>query len=85
MPSGASTGSCEAHELRDNDPARFNGQGVSRAVRNVEEEINKNCRGNLRNHHLIALIELDGTSNKSRPGANAILGVSIAFAKSSCS
>lgn len=83
VPSGASTGSYEAHELRDNDPARFNGLGVSRAVRNIEDEINKKVAdGDFTQATLDhTLVELDGTPNKSRLGANAILGVSLAFAK----
>lgn len=83
VPSGASTGSYEAHELRDNDPARFNGLGVSRAVRNIEDEINKKVADGDFTQAMLdhTLVELDGTPNKSRLGANAILGVSLAFAK----
>ncbi len=84
VPSGASTGSHEAVELRDNDKSRYNGKGVLEAVKNVNDEIA---------HELIGmdavyqgeidslLIQLDGTSNKSRLGANAILSVSLAAAK----
>ncbi|HET6947480.1 MAG TPA: phosphopyruvate hydratase [bacterium] len=84
VPSGASTGAHEALELRDGDPARFLGKGVLRAVANVNERIAPEIIGReatnqtgLDRH----LIELDGTMNKSRLGANAILGVSLAAAR----
>jgi enolase len=84
VPSGASTGSGEAVELRDGDLARYGGAGVTRAVGNVNGEIIDAVRnrlfGNLAElDH--ALIELDGTENKARLGANAIVGVSIAAAQ----
>jgi enolase len=84
VPSGASTGSHEAVELRDDDPERYNGKGVLRAVESVNGEIADAVIG-LEAFDQIALdgvlIELDGTPNKSRLGANAILGVSLATAK----
>jgi len=84
VPSGASTGELEALELRDGDPARYKGKGVLNAVRNVNETIAKAVVG-LDAHEQYAvdsrLIELDGTPNKSKLGANAILGVSLAVAK----
>ena len=81
VPSGASTGEFEATELRDNDKNRYNGKGVLNAVSNVNEEINKVLIGmDINDQFKIdnTMIELDGTKNKSRLGANAILGVSIA-------
>lgn len=84
VPSGASTGSREALELRDGDPRRYMGKGVIRAVRNVNEEIAPRLVGlNAQDQCTIdrVLIALDGTENKSRLGANAILGVSMAVAK----
>ncbi|MGX4761640.1 phosphopyruvate hydratase [Corynebacterium minutissimum] len=83
VPSGASTGVHEAHELRDGGE-RYLGKGVLKAVENVNEEITDEIAGfEADDQRLIdeALIELDGTENKSRLGANAILGVSIAVAK----
>jgi len=84
VPSGASTGAHEAVELRDGDKARFVGKGVSQAVANVEGEI-FDAIGGMDPTAQIALdeilIDLDGTPNKSRLGANAILGVSLAIAK----
>ncbi|MHB8927632.1 MAG: phosphopyruvate hydratase [Bacillota bacterium] len=84
MPSGASTGAYEAVELRDGDPARYGGKGVLQAVRNVNEVIAPKVTG----HDALdqkgldkKLIEFDGTPNKGRLGANAILGVSLASAK----
>jgi enolase len=84
VPSGASTGAHEAVELRDNDKSRYGGKGVLTAVGNVEGEIYDAIGGldpqdQLKIDHL--LIDLDGTANKSRLGANAILGVSLAVAK----
>ncbi len=84
VPSGASTGSHEAVELRDGDPARYGGKGVRRAVENVGGEINDAVAG--RDFPDLAaldraLIELDGTETKSRLGANAIVGVSMAAAR----
>lgn len=89
VPSGASTGSHEAIELRDGDKSRYGGKGVLKAVENVNTTIAKEIVGNppaggfdqrsLDN----ALIALDGTPNKGKLGANAILGVSLAFAHAS--
>jgi enolase len=84
VPSGASTGEHEAVELRDGDKARFGGKGVLNAVGNVNGEIKKAVKGKdalLQGELDQALIELDGTPNKGRLGANAILGVSLAVAK----
>ena len=84
VPSGASTGIYEACELRDRDPKRYLGKGVSNAVHNVNTEIAEVLLGaNALDQAAIdrSLIELDGTPNKSRLGANAILGVSLACAK----
>ena len=84
VPSGASTGSREAAELRDGDKSRFGGQGVRNAVANVNGEIRDALQGRVfANLGALdrALIELDGTSNKSRLGANAIVGVSMAAAR----
>ena len=85
VPSGASTGAYEAHELRDNSSDYF-GRGVTTAISNINNEINKNLSGlSSENQKAIdnLLINLDGTENKSRLGANAILGVSLATAKAS--
>ncbi|MDD3065955.1 MAG: phosphopyruvate hydratase [Endomicrobiaceae bacterium] len=84
VPSGASTGTKEAVELRDGDKNRFNGKGVLKAVKNINEIIAPVLIGkNPENQKEIddAMINLDGTENKSRLGANAILGVSIAALK----
>ena len=84
VPSGASTGIYEACELRDGDTGRYLGKGVSKAVHNVNTEIAEALIGaNALDQAAIdrSLIELDGTPNKSRLGANAILGVSLACAK----
>ncbi len=81
VPSGVSTGSHEALELRDGDPARYLGKGVTHAVRNVIMEIQPRLIGvDVADQFQLdrVLIELDGTENKSRFGANAILGVSLA-------
>ncbi len=83
-PSGASTGEKEAAELRDNDPKRYQGKGVQRAVGNVNQPIRQRLRGqDFADQAALdaALIALDGTPNKSALGANAILAVSLAFAK----
>lgn len=83
VPSGASTGSREALELRDGDPARYNGKGVLKAVGHVNGEIAERLRGmEVTDQATLdrAMIELDGTENKSRLGANAILGASLAAA-----
>jgi len=88
VPSGASTGEHEALELRDDDESRYGGRGVLRAVKNVVEEIAPEVVGmDALDQTAIdeALIELDGTPDKSRLGANAILGVSLAVASASAS
>lgn len=84
VPSGASTGSNEAVELRDNDENRYMGKGVLKAVENVNSLLAPEIEGYDATDQLgidRAMIDLDGTPNKSRLGANAILGVSIACAK----
>ena len=84
VPSGASTGSREALEMRDGDKARYKGKGVTKAVDHVNGEIAENVIGldALRQVQLDnTLIDLDGTDNKSRLGANAMLGVSMAAAR----
>jgi len=83
VPSGASTGQREALELRDGDKARYLGKGVLRAVANVNGEIADAIRGETFDQRTLdrRLIELDGTPAKSRLGANALLGVSMAAAK----
>ena len=84
VPSGASTGQHEAIELRDNDLSRFGGKGVLNVIDNINNEINTNLLGltpfDQRKIDRI-LIDLDGSNNKSRLGANAILGVSLAVAR----
>ncbi|MBR4991240.1 MAG: phosphopyruvate hydratase [Oscillospiraceae bacterium] len=84
VPSGASTGIYEAHELRDGDSNRYLGKGVAKAVENIRSEIapaliGKNVLEQTRIDEI--MLDLDGTPNKSRLGANAILGVSLACAK----
>ncbi|MBD3238497.1 MAG: phosphopyruvate hydratase [Candidatus Moranbacteria bacterium] len=84
VPSGASTGVHEALELRDHDPNRFHGKGVLKAVENVNTLIKEKLLGkNVRLQTEIdkTMLELDGTDNKSKLGANAILGVSLAVAR----
>lgn len=84
VPSGASTGTHEAHELRDGDKSRYLGKGVSKAVDAVGGEIQDLLMGMEASNQLEidqAMIGLDGTPNKARLGANAILGVSLAVAK----
>jgi enolase len=84
VPSGASTGQFEAVELRDGEQSVYGGKSVLQAVRNVEGEIAQAVRGFDADDQRtldLELIELDGTKNKSRLGANAILGVSLAAAK----
>ena len=84
VPSGASTGAFEAYELRDGDAKRYLGKGVLKAVDAVIDEIGPALEGFEASEQRIvdaAMIELDGTENKSRLGANAILGVSLAVAK----
>jgi enolase len=86
VPSGASTGSREACELRDNDPRRYNSKGVSRAVANVKETIAPALLGREAMDQAAidaSLCALDGSENKQRLGANAILGVSLAIARAS--
>ena len=83
VPSGASTGTAEALELRDGDPKRYKGLGCRKAVANVRDRILPALRG--RDHAQSsldrAMLDLDGTPNKSELGANAILAVSLAFAR----
>lgn len=84
VPSGASTGELEATELRDGDKKRYNGKGVLKAVYNVNEVIAPELEDNyFHNQRELDefLIQLDGTNNKSRLGANSILAVSMAFAR----
>jgi enolase len=84
VPSGASTGEHEAHELRDNDRNRYRGKGVLKAVKNVNETINKKLKGKLvtkQEEIDDMMIKLDGTENKNKLGANAILSVSLAVAR----
>ncbi|MGF6905492.1 phosphopyruvate hydratase [Fusobacterium sp. PH5-44] len=84
VPSGASTGAYEAVELRDGDKSRYLGKGVLKAIENVNTEIKEEILGmDATNQVEIdnAMIQLDGTSNKGRLGANAILGVSLATAR----
>lgn len=84
VPSGASTGAHEALELRDSGERRYHGRGVLQAVRNVESVILDRVRGmDVRRHRELdlAMVDLDGTENKSKLGANAILGVSLAVAR----
>ena len=88
VPSGASTGSFEAVELRDGDKKRYQGKGVLKAVENVNTLVDPKLRGmNVYNQTEIdrTLIELDGTENKGKLGANATLGVSLAVAKAAAS
>ncbi|MAZ46789.1 MAG: phosphopyruvate hydratase [Rickettsiales bacterium] len=84
VPSGASTGSFEAHELRDNDKKRFFSKGVLNSVNFINTEIRETIKGiDVREQKTIdtILIELDGTNNKSRLGANSMLAVSLAAAR----
>lgn len=83
MPSGASTGSYEAVELRDGDPKRYGGKGVMGAAQSVNSTIRAQIVGKSFDQKTLdeTLIALDGTKNKSKLGANAILGVSLAFAR----
>jgi enolase len=88
VPSGASTGVHEAVELRDDNPDFYLGKSVYKAIQNVEEELSEELIGMpVTEQRAIdeAMIELDGTANKSRLGANAILGVSLAVAKAAAS
>ncbi|MGI6688188.1 MAG: phosphopyruvate hydratase [Christensenellales bacterium] len=84
VPSGASTGQFEAHELRDGDKSRYGGKGVTKAVSHVNGEIAQLLVGKeWESQEALdrAMVALDGTANKSRLGANAILAVSLAYAK----
>jgi len=84
VPSGASTGTHEAVELRDNDKSRYMGKGVLQAVANVNEKLAKELQGiDVFEQNMIdkLMLEIDGTENKGSLGANAILGVSLAVAK----
>ena len=84
VPSGASTGSFEAVELRDGDTDRYMGKGVLKAVENVNKKIAKEIEGTKPDEQALidkTMIELDGTENKGKLGANAMLGVSLAVAK----
>ena len=84
VPSGASTGSFEAVELRDGDTDRYMGKGVLKAVENVNKKIAKEIEGTKAHEQALidkTMIELDGTENKGKLGANAMLGVSLAVAK----
>jgi enolase len=84
VPSGASTGAHEAVELRDGDKSRYGGKGVQKAVEAIESEIFEKIAGMEATEQVAIddiMIDLDGTPNKSRLGANAILGVSLALAK----
>lgn len=89
VPSGASTGQAEAHELRDGDPARYRGLGCRKAVRSVNRDLNAALVGteftgdpeSAQSQVDEAMIALDGTGSKSRLGANAILAASMAFAR----
>lgn len=86
VPSGASTGSREALELRDGDKKRYRGKGVLTAVNNIVEKIAPELRGMFSEDQVFIdniMIELDGTDNKSKLGANAILGVSMAVCRAS--
>ena len=84
VPSGASTGEYEAVELRDGDPKRYGGKGVLKAVANVNAKIAPKVKGmDVTDQRALDyfMIDLDGTANKGKLGANAILGVSLAAAK----
>ncbi len=84
VPSGASTGKAEAHELRDGDPSRYSGLGCLKAVHNINKDINDEISGKSyasQSELDEALIHLDDTPDKSRLGANALLACSLAFAK----
>src|SRR3954452_6195208 len=84
VPSGASTGAAEALELRDRDPKRYRGLGCRQAVAHVDGELNDALAGTgfaSQEELDQAMLALDGTANKARLGANAILAVSLAFAR----
>jgi len=84
VPSGASTGAAEALELRDGDPSRYRGLGCRKAVGHINGELHEVLSQRLFSHHSQldqAMLELDGAANKARLGANALLAVSLAFAR----
>ncbi len=84
VPSGASTGTLEAHELRDKDANRYQGRGVAKAVMHINDTIHHTLQNRSISDQAefdTVLCQLDGTSNKARLGANAILAVSLAFAR----
>ena len=87
VPSGASTGEREALELRDGDKTRYGGKGVRKAVANINGELAHALQGHAHDQKSLddAMIALDGTATKSRLGANALLGVSMAFLRASAS
>ncbi|EGJ29816.1 MULTISPECIES: phosphopyruvate hydratase [Moorena] len=84
VPSGASTGTFEAHELRDNDPRRYGGKGVLKAVSNIKEKLGPDLLENDALNQMLVdhkMIHRDGSANKKTMGANAILAISLATAK----
>ena len=84
VPSGASTGAAEALELRDGDPHRYGGLGCRKAVQHVNQDLNNALTGQIFKQQSDidqAMLNLDGTANKSRLGANTLLSVSLAFAR----
>lgn len=84
VPSGASTGGAEAHELRDGDPERYDGRGCRKAVRHIDETLHRELSGlRWQDQETLdrALVQIDGTPDRSRLGANALLAVSIAFCR----
>jgi enolase len=84
VPSGASTGAAEAHELRDGDPQRYRGLGCRRAVSHIDNELHQALTNRNFGHQREldqAMLDLDGSATKARLGANAILAVSLAFAR----
>ncbi len=84
VPAGASTGAAEAHELRDGDPRRYRGLGCRQAVSHVMGELHQALANRAFNHQSeldLTMVDLDGTPNKARLGANALMAVSLAFAR----
>ena len=84
VPSGASTGAAEAYELRDGDPNRYGGLGCRRAVGHINGELNQALSNRSFSHQREldqAMLDLDGSPNKAQLGANALLAVSLAFAR----